>query len=263
MTVATGARGRRGSLAPVVVALLLVAVIGTVAYAAASRLPACQFVPADQCTRVLFIGNSYTYVNDLPATFARLANSGGHHVETGMYAPGGAFLADLAANPEVTATVNGTKWTAVVLQEQSQRPASPAEVSAFFVPAVTSLVSTVRADGARPYLLETWAHREGWPELGLSFTSMQQALARGYGIAAQATGATVIPAGDAWLRAWSRQVPVPLWQADGSHPAPAGTYLAACVAYQTMFGETPVGLPDHEGLPDDVALLLQQIAAGG
>jgi len=41
---------------------------------------------ADVCTRILFIGNSYSYTNDLPGMFTKLANSGGHQVETGMAA---------------------------------------------------------------------------------------------------------------------------------------------------------------------------------
>jgi hypothetical protein len=263
---ATGERERRWPIGPIlVVAVFAVfAVLAvSVAVVLVGRLPACQFVSANQCTRVLFIGNSYTSVNDLPAMVARLAASGGRHVETGMVAPGGAFLADEAANPDVTATINGTTWTAVVLQEQSQRPASATEVTASFVPAVIKLVSTVRAAGARPYLLETWAHREGWPELGLTYTSMQAALDQGYATAAQATSAQVIPAGEAWQRAWGASLPVALWQDDGSHPSVAGTYLAACTVYEALFNASPVGLSDHEGLPDDVAAQLQRLAAGG
>src|SRR5512135_2083048 len=74
------------------------------------------------CTRVLFIGNSYTYVNDLPSTFVQLARSGGHEVEVGVAAPGGWTLADHARSPETLSTLNSAKWDFVVLQEQSQIP---------------------------------------------------------------------------------------------------------------------------------------------
>jgi hypothetical protein len=246
----------------VLLVLLLVVVAGSVAVALASRLPACQFTPASQCTRVLFIGNSYVFVNDLPGTFARLAGSGGHAVETSMIAPGGAFLADEAADPSVAAAIAGTPWAAVVLQEQSQRPASTAERDAF-VGAVNRLAAMAVDDNARPLLLETWAHRDGWPELHMDYTAMQRAINDGYAQAAAQTGARVIPAGEGWQRAVAAGLPLALWQDDGSHPAPAGTYLAACAVYQSIFGESPVGLSDHEGLPDDVAARLQAIAAGG
>ena len=253
-------RRRRASFALLV--LLLVVVTGAVGVAFVTRLPACQFTPAAQCTRVLFIGNSYTFVNDLPATFARLAASGGHTVETGMIAPGGAFLTDEAADANVAATITGTTWAAVVLQEQSERPANAAEWNVF-INAVNRLSAMAVDDGARAMLLETWAHRDGWPELGMDYAAMQRAIDEGYAQAAAQTGARVIPAGQAWQRALAATLPVNLWQDDGSHPAPAGTYLAACVVYASIFGESPMGLRDHEGLPDAVAAALQAIAAGG
>jgi len=54
--------------------------------------------------------------------------------------------------------------------------------------------------------------------------------------------------------------------------APGGAFLtgmaadasvAAGVVFPSIFGESPVGLRDHEGLPDDVAAELRAIAAGG
>jgi hypothetical protein len=51
-----------------------------------------------------------------------------------------------------------------------------------------------------------------------------------------------------------------LWQADGSHPSPAGTYLAACVLYARIFDASPVGVADTGGLSPDVAQALQVAA---
>ena len=62
---------------------------------ACSGSPACSgSAGSATCTRVLFVGNSYTYVNDLPTMFATLSASGDHSVQTGMVASGGATLAD-------------------------------------------------------------------------------------------------------------------------------------------------------------------------
>jgi hypothetical protein len=241
--------------------LALALIVGVVAVAAVRAAPACTFT-GDRCLRVLFLGNSYTSVNDLPGTFARLAASGGHPVETGMVAPGGAFLSDLAASPDVTAALGGTRWNAVVLQEQSQLPAMP-QADAQMIPAVTKLVGTVRAGGAIPYLLETWAHRDGLPQQRLDYARMQSAIDGAYARAAERSGSFVVPAGEAWQRALAAAPTIGLWQADGSHPSPAGTYLAACVLFTTMTHESPVGLPDTEGLDAAVAAQLQQVAAGG
>src|SRR5262245_9966117 len=78
--------------------LALAGVLGLSGFLAYQRLtanPGCEAPPATgPCTRVFFIGNSYTAVNDLPDTFARLAWAGGHRVETAIQAPGGWTLLD-------------------------------------------------------------------------------------------------------------------------------------------------------------------------
>jgi hypothetical protein len=254
---------RRGRVTPAFLGLLAVLVVAlAVAGAAASRWgTGCTFA-GDRCLRVLFIGNSYTSVNDLPGTFARLAASGGHAVETQMVAPGGAYLSDEVASPDVAAALAGTRWAAVVLQEQSQRPAS-AQADTQMIPAVVRLVATIRADGAIPYLLETWAHRDGWPENGQDYARMQAAIDGAYARAAERSGSFIVPAGEAWQRALTAAPNVVLWQDDGSHPTAAGTYLAACVLYRTMTHQSPVGLSDTGGLDAATAAQLQQVAAGG
>jgi hypothetical protein len=130
-------------------------------------------IPGDSgpCTRVLFIGNSYTSVNDLPSVFAKLARSGGHRVETGRATADGARLADHAASSATAAALTSTKWNVVVLQEQSQIPAIEEFRRAEMYPAARTLVARVRQSGAQPMFFVTWAHREGWPENASSTTA--------------------------------------------------------------------------------------------
>ena len=100
--------------------ILFVLLISTV-----GRAPAmdCSNLQAnDPCTRVLFIGNSYTYVNDLPATFMNLARAGGHKTEVGMSAQGGWMLADHVKSSDTISMIDLNKWSFVVLQEQSEVP---------------------------------------------------------------------------------------------------------------------------------------------
>src|SRR5256712_3057541 len=104
---------------------VIAAVVGLVGFSALliNGHQSCQSQSeASGCTRVLFIGNSYTYVNDLPAMFAGLARSGGHRVETAMVAEGGATLAEHAASAATSAAITSKKWDVVVLQEQSEIP---------------------------------------------------------------------------------------------------------------------------------------------
>ena len=95
--------------------------------------------------------------------------------------------------------------------------------------------------GAKLVLYETWA-REVAPET-------QDSLTHVYHAAAKAVGATVAHVGEAWRGFRAQEGAVPseghsaLFRADGSHPTPVGTYLAASVMYSTLYGKSPVGLP--------------------
>ncbi len=150
----------------------------------------------------------------------------------------------------------------MVLQEQSQVPAIVAARMQRMEPAARTLVGKIRAIGARPILFETWGHRDGSPEDGLpDFATMEAALEQGYDQVASDVGAQVAPVGVAWRTARLVAPQIDLWQPDGSHPTMAGTYLAACVIYATIFGRSPVGLGYDAGLGADTAHVLQSVAA--
>src|SRR5262245_34632504 len=189
---------------------------------------------AKSSLHILFIGNSYTSVNDLPNVFAQLAKSGGHAVEIGVAAPGGWTLFAHARSAETLNKLKSSKWDVVVLQEQSEVPASEQARVQGMYPAVRSLVRQIQEGGATPILFMTWAHRDGWPESGLTgYEAMQARITEGYLRIAQELGVSVAPVGHAWLIATKEHPDLELWQGDGSHPTDQGSYLAACVFYAT------------------------------
>jgi len=211
---------------------------------------------------VLFIGNSYTYVNDLPGMFSELACAGGHQVETGMAAEGGWTLADHVASVDTFQKLKAQQWDYVVLQEQSQIPAVENYRDQVMYPAVRTLVSKIKELGEQPYLFLTWGHRDGFPETNLqNYNDMQYQLSVGYGTIARELGVQVVPVGNAWYQAVTQDNPIDLWQSDGSHPNEEGTYLAACVFYAQIFQESPVGLSYRAGISQDIAKGLQTLAA--
>jgi uncharacterized protein DUF4886 len=221
-----------------------------------------EFWDSTPCTRVLFVGNSYTSVNDLPSMFASLARSGGHRVEIGSDTHDGWTLADDDAAPSTTAALSATHWNIVVLQEQSEIPSVEQLRQQQMDPAARQLATMVGQTGAQPLFFMTWAHRDGWPQYGMAdYASMQSAIEDGYLAIAKALGAPVAPVGVAWQRVVATESNPALWQDDGSHPTTKGTYLAACVFYATIFRESPKGLTYREGLSADEASVLQQVAA--
>jgi hypothetical protein len=213
------------------------------------------------CSRILFIGNSYTYTNDLPGVFTKLANSGGYRVETGMAAQGGWSLADHVNSTDTLNQINSSKWKYVVLQDQSEIPAIENSRSASMYPAARTLVSKIEGAGAIPIFFITWAHRDGLPNYGLQdYQNMQFQIDIGYMRIAQELSAPMAPVGYAWLLAQGQNSKLNLWQPDGSHPTEQGTYLAACVFYAVIFRQTPKGLTYQAGLSSETAAFLQQIA---
>lgn len=211
------------------------------------------------CQRVLFVGNSYTSANDLPAMAGRLARSAGHPIVTGMVAEGGATLAAHATNATTLAEVAGGRWSIVVLQEQSQVPALPASRGQMAT-AAAAIVAAIRGAGAEAVLFETWAHAGGWPEAGLDEASMAAALFAGYEGLGSRLGVPVAMVGRAFQRAAAAAPGVALRQDDGSHPTPAGTYLAACVLVAAITGADPTSITDDGGLPGDSATMLRAAA---
>ena len=239
--------------------LLLALLAATSGCRAASRY---DTVPASAApVRVLFVGNSYTFVNDLPSVFKALGRSGGHTVVTGMDAQGGELLEGHVAGTRTRELLHDAAWDFVVLQEQSQVPAIEPARSEKMYPAARELAGSVRRAGATPIFFMTWAHRRGWPEAAMSYPEMQTRIDHAYFTIAQELHAPLAPVGFAWRETHNQMPDLELWQADGSHPTVAGTYLAACVFYTVIWRKSPEGLAYHAGLPARTAQKLQSIAA--
>lgn len=211
--------------------------------------------------RVLFIGNSYTYFNDLPGLLSRIAAADGLEIVTESVVEGGMTLLGHLRSGDAVLRIRSGGWDVVVLQEQSTRPLyAPGLMDA----AVRELAGEIELIGARTALYLPWARRDRPDD--------QAALDAAYGQCAAAAGALVVPAGPCWQRALVEDPSLDLYEEDGSHPAPQGTYLVACVFYAALTGRSPEGTPvrdvragDGESytplqLPAEVAAFLQRVA---
>ena len=203
--------------------------------------------------RVLFIGNSFTARNDVPGLVAAMAAERGHRLEHQLISAGGASLRAHWNKGEARQAILAAPWDTVVLQEQSTLPVKNANRMHENVRLFDELI---RGAGARTALYLTWARKHA-PESQAAITSAYRSIG-------SELGALVVPVGEAWERLLAnRQAGVPeLYDKDGSHPSVAGSYLAACVFYATLFGESPVGIASEpKGLSGDAVALLQRAAA--
>ena len=217
---------------------------------------------AEPPVRVLFVGNSYTHLNDLPEMVRDLAASVDRRIEVGTRAPGGWWWRDHASSSETTDVIADGDWDYVVLQEQSMAPADRDLARRASYPAAKLLSRAIVGNGAEVVLFLTWGHRNGSPELGHgNYSSMQVDLADSYLAIAESVLAEVAPVGMAWWMALAERRDIDLYQADGSHPSRAGSYLAAAVVAAVVLDVDPETFDASLGLEDGTAEALRGFAA--
>ncbi len=217
---------------------------------------------------VLFIGNSFTSVNDLPKTVSEIAHSLGDTVKTDMYAPGGYTLRQDSTDTVALSKIKSKAWDFVVLQEQSELPAvQDSRVSNEVIPYALKLSDNVReaSPTASVVFFQTWGYKDGDPEYCKAtptlcdYKSMQDQLSRSYGRMAQQSGGLPSPVGEAWRLTRATHPEIELYQSDGKHPSVEGTYLAAAVFYMTLFQKDVTGASSLNIDPGH-AKILRQIA---
>jgi hypothetical protein len=219
-------------------------------------------------TSVLFVGNSHTYVNDLPALFAGLSQAGGRSVAVDQSTVGGYSLQEHSVDPQTRQKIARGGWDFVVLQEQSQIPTIEFWRTNGMFPAARVLDSLTRFAGGATGLFMTWGWRNGGTMTYRGYSSppfrdyfqMQDTVSAAYSRLATELSADLVPVGRAWARARLIDSLVALWQPDNSHATLQGTYLAACVFYAVLHQASPVGLDFTGGLPVETAGFCQRVA---
>jgi hypothetical protein len=195
--------------------------------------------------RVLFVGNSLTYYNDMPDMVSRLAEEdpGARPLYAVSFTRPGWALQNAARDAKLRRLIDEVHWDALVLQEHSGlASSSPSEVGAYSVPYAMQLQHMAAAQGARTVVFMSWSTRHV-NDLG------------------DQLGVPVAPFGAAWDEALRRRPGIDLLADDGRHPNKAGSYLAASVLYGTLTGRSPTRSSFDAELPDIEARFLRQVAA--
>jgi hypothetical protein len=200
--------------------------------------------------RILFIGNSLTMTNDLPAMVALLSRESGGEIVTRTIATGGFSLEDHWNAGAARRAIAEGGWSVVVLQQgPSALPESQANLREY----ARRFDGEIRRAGARPALYMVW------PESNRS--AVFDDVVASYTRAAEAVDGLLYPVGEAWRAAWRRNPRLALYGPDGFHPSNLGTYLAALVMYQQISGRPVVGLASPLSSIDPATVRLLQEAA--
>jgi hypothetical protein len=217
---------------------------------------------------LLWVGNSFFYYNNsMHNHFGQLARAGGvrprstsvtisgagldwHDMES-LLRPDGLGRYSFVGDNEIRFNKAGRQYDTAMMMDCSQCPVHP-QLQKVFHDTVKKFAAVLTKAGVRPVLFMSWAYKDK-PE-------MTSALAEQYTIAGNANDALVIPAGLAFANAIAKRPTFELYEADKRHPSLAGTYLAACTVYASLYRKSPVGLSYKAGLRDEDAALLQAAA---
>ena len=218
--------------------------------------------------RVLWVGNSYTYYNDMPSTVRQIAATQKVKLSCTRFLKGGERLSGHLKNQKLLDAIAAGGWDYVILQEQSSAPAMPTrQVAREVYPAARTLDSLVHvaSPDARVIFYMTWGHKNGnrfpipeYPPAN-SYGTMQERLITSYLEMAYDNDAWCAPVGMAWRRVRAERPDYVLYAQDCFHPGPLGSYLAANVIFTTIYGK-PYQTDCTLDFPAEQAEYIQRVA---
>lgn len=190
---------------------------------------ACSAVDRPEPPRhVLFVGNSLTYVGNLPAVYAALASANGHATRSDMIVQGGAALSERVADGSVARALAENQYTTLVLQERGGAlvcafgPQSCVESQA----AIKDLARMARKHGVEVVLLGTYQ----------SLPAMSRLLVEKEAAAAQAAGIAYVAVSENLQRLRTAAPALAWFDSDGAHPGKDLALLNAMLVYQALHG---------------------------
>ncbi len=175
--------------------------------------------------KILFVGNSHTYFNDMPSIVASKAGQCGIECDVTMIAHGGWFLAQHVEEPDVKFNIKYGSYDYVVLQEHSH-PFGPEEK---LYEAVRTLNQWIREAGSIPVIYSTWAKKDEESEqarMNAAFEKITEEI-----------GGILAPVGQNWWAQVKGRPETDLYYEDGAHASGHGSAYAADVIWKSIYAD--------------------------
>jgi len=219
---------------------------------------------AQDTTKILFIGNSITYYNDMPETFENIANSLGKTVDITMYAPGGTGIVNHVTDPNVYNLFRQTEWDYFVLQ-----PGSNESPGYSYTPEITMGRIDTLLDSLYKYnpCTKVLFYQIPYGVLGntaadvVSYNNSMDLILANNKYWADSIRSFFAPVGEAFRTSWNNNQNDMLWIGYSNvHPNAKGSYIAACVFYASIFQEQSHGTNIINSLSQSAADSCQLLA---
>ena len=215
---------------------------------------------AQDTLRILFIGNSMTYVQDLPSLLTNLASLNGKTIITAQNTPGGYYLSDHVTDP-VSLSLMAQGFDYIVVQEQSGGNIQPANPCCPWRP-IGIIDSIAKANCSKILLYATPGYPETYSGSVEPYEDMQAEIIYKYTNAARSVRASYLPTAHAFRDIINNYPAISeMWASPTDyHPGIKGQYLHACVLYSALYNESALGSPAPVGISISEANMLQQTA---
>ena len=223
---------------------------------------------AQDTLAVLFLGNSYTSVNNLPQLVQALSASAGKTLIVDSQTPGGMTLTNHVNDPTTQSKIAQRAWDYVILQEQSQVPTIDFYRYNNMYPAMADLQALVAQSSPCAKLISymTWGRRYGGQQCDpsnthcspvfVNFDHMQDSLTSAYTGISDQLKIQCAPVGVVWQNVLN-DTNLVLHSSDNSHPSLDGSYVAALTLFSSIWKRFSSGLSYTAGLPTALAQYYQ------
>ena len=222
-------------------------------------------IKAQVTRKVLFLGNSYTGVNNLPQLVHDVALSAGDTLVFDSNTPGGYQLIDHSQDVTSQTKIMNGGWDYVVIQGQSQEPIV---LSNQFISGASFLANQIKQYNScaviMPYM--TWGRKNGdagnCPSFPIvcTYQGMDTTLRDRYLNLTASIHGEVSPVSVVWNYLRQNFPNINLYQSDESHPSIEGSYAAACCFYTLLFKKDPTFINFNFGLNTADAAIIKSAA---
>lgn len=231
-----------------------------------------MIVRASDTTRVLFIGNSFTYGNMVPDIMKGIAEAGHLHMEYVMHAPGGATVGDIEQgafahmeNPQVFTLIRQGNWDYVVVQDNQGRFIN---FNGVFWPVARTIEGHKRLMDSTMFYnscatmvwFSGWAFKDGAPPYGNTGVALIDNIDANYKFMNDSLKQIVSPIGAAWKKSVLTSPTIELWDTDAAHASVNGSYLTASVLFCSLFKRDPYEFQFNNGIDAGLAKNFRKIA---
>lgn len=219
-------------------------------------------------TKILFVGNSLTFFNDMPDMVQQMANNAGKDVLVDEATVAGIALRHLVNNEMVIEKINSQAWNYVVLQSD--------DITAFpdmydiEIDVLNTFADYILSNNSSSEIIYkmVWGLRNGVTVEELngeivyySYEEYMDKIYDGTLYVANQVGLAISPVGWTWKKVRQEHPDIELFGSDNAHPSYNGSYLTAAVHYASIFKESCINNSFNGDLTSVEAMILRTAAS--